>query len=406
MAIGLPQKLTLHPVSGVRLGAAAAGIKYQNRDDLVLIEVPQGGTVAAVFTTNAFCAAPVIVSRQHLEKNTPRFLVINSGNANAGMGEQGMKDAMRSCHAVAEVCGCGVEQVLPFSTGVIGEPLAVDKIIHALPQAHHNLDENGWEAAAKAIMTTDTVAKGCTRRIEIDGCPVTVTGIVKGSGMIEPNMATLLAYIATDAAVHPDVLDACLKAAVEDSFNSISVDGDTSTNDACVLIASGQSDLPPIESISSPGFQLLSTAIGEVCLELAQSVIRDAEGVTKMIHLVVDKGRDVEECRQVARTVALSPLVKTAFFGCDPNWGRILAAVGRAGVDELDVTGVEIYLDQLKIAEQGGRALDYSESKAAAIMQQEEIRLRVSLGRGEASTQMWVSDFSYDYVRINATYRT
>jgi glutamate N-acetyltransferase/amino-acid N-acetyltransferase len=361
--------------------------------------------VAAVFTQNAFCAAPVTIARQHLAAAAPRFLLINSGNANAGTGAGGLAAARACCKAVAEHGGCDSSAVLPFSTGVIGEPLPVERITAVLPAAMDALRLDGWLAAARAIMTTDTVAKGHSVTVASPQGPITVTGMAKGSGMIHPNMATLLAYVATDAAVPQPALQTCLARAVAGSFNRITVDGDTSTNDACVLIATGQGAVT-VDDLSSPTGQALQAAVDEVCGVLAQAIVRDGEGATKFITVQIDGGRDSAECAKVAYAIARSPLVKTAFFASDPNWGRILAAVGYAGLDELAIDRVNVYLGDVCIVREGARAADYTEARGQAVMSQDEITVRVQLGRGGAQSTVWTCDFSYDYVRINAEYRT
>lgn len=396
----------LLPVPGIRLGFAAAGIKYRDRNDLVLIELPEGANCAGVFTRNAFCAAPVELARNHLDRGQSRYLLINSGNANAGTGAQGRADAERCCAAVAQAAGCRPEQVLPFSTGVIGEPLPVDRIVTVLPAALAALSETGWEGAARAIMTTDTVPKLVSRRCELTDGWVTVTGMAKGSGMIRPDMATMLAYVATDAAVAPELLQGCLEQAVAPSFNSITVDGDTSTNDACILMASGSSPCSPIRDVSNPDLARFAAVVQEVCMELARAIVRDGEGATKLVEVVVEGAAALEEARDVAYTIAHSPLVKTALFASDPNWGRVLAAVGRAGLRGLDIKAVTIWLGEVCIVRDGGRASDYTEEAGRRVMQQPEIVIRVQLGRGEAATRILTCDLSYDYVRINAEYRT
>ncbi|WP_448508105.1 bifunctional glutamate N-acetyltransferase/amino-acid acetyltransferase ArgJ [Immundisolibacter sp.] len=405
MAVKLAAPDTLTPVAGVRLAAVAAGVRKPDRDDVVLLELAPGSRVAAVFTQNAFCAAPVTIARQHLAAAAPRFLLINSGNANAGTGAGGLAAARACCMAVAEHGGCDSSAVLPFSTGVIGEPLPVARISAVLPAALDALRADGWMAAARAIMTTDTVAKGHSVTVASPQGPITVTGMAKGSGMIHPNMATLLAYVATDAAVPQSALQTCLARAVAGSFNRITVDGDTSTNDACVLIATGQGAVT-VDDLSSPTGQALQAAVDEVCRVLAQAIVRDGEGATKFITVEIIGGRDAAECARVAYAIARSPLVKTAFFASDPNWGRILAAVGYAGLDDLEIDRVNVYLGDVCIVRAGGRAGDYTEARGQAVMAQDEITVRVQLGRGSAQTTVWTCDFSYDYVRINAEYRT
>ncbi len=393
---------TVFPVMGVRLATAAAGIRKPNRQDVLLIEIAEGATTAAMFTSNAFCAAPVILARQHLDSTSPRYLLINSGNANAGTGEQGKQAAIHSCQAIAEQCHCQKEEVLPFSTGVIGEALPVDKIKAVLTDLQHNLRADTWQAAAQAIMTTDTQPKLVSRQVKLGDKSVTLTGIAKGSGMIRPNMATMLSFLATDAGLEQNTLQACLRNSVNKSFNRITVDGDTSTNDAVVLMATGRSDVK-IQANDLAGFQL---ALDEVCVELARAIVRDGEGATKLINVVVEQGADEQECARVAYAIAHSPLVKTAFFASDPNWGRILAAVGYAGIDSLDIGDIQIYLDDVCIVREGGRAASYTEEQGQRVMQQSEITVRVILQRGQATTTVWTCDFSYDYVKINAEYRT
>ncbi|MCF7971243.1 MAG: bifunctional glutamate N-acetyltransferase/amino-acid acetyltransferase ArgJ [Methylococcaceae bacterium] len=404
MAVGKVDFPQMHAVSGIKLGTACAGIKQTVRDDLLLIEMIEGATCAAVFTQNAFCAAPVVVARAHLQKK-PRWLLVNSGNANAGTGAQGMLDAQASCAAVAELSNSSAEQVLPFSTGVIGQPLPIAKIVKGLPSAQENLIEDNWSKAARAIMTTDTFAKGYSNVVEINDQKITVTGMSKGAGMIQPNMATMLGFIATDAKISQNLLQKCLATAVEQSFNRITVDGDTSTNDACVLMASGQSTLPEIIE-GSDAVVVFQEVIDEACMHLAELIIRDGEGATKLIKINVQQAENEAEAVQIAKTIAHSPLVKTAFFASDPNWGRILAAIGRAGVERLDVERINIYLGDVCIVENGGRAISYTEEAGQEVMDQEEIAVTVVLGRGEASQRVLTCDFSYDYVRINAEYRT
>ncbi|HYY15827.1 MAG TPA: bifunctional glutamate N-acetyltransferase/amino-acid acetyltransferase ArgJ [Gammaproteobacteria bacterium] len=398
----------LTPIAGMRLGTACAGIKRPDRDDITLIAINPGAACAAVFTRNVFCAAPVRVARAHLRKNTrPRYLLINSGNANAGTGEHGHEQALLTCRTVAEQGQCAIEAVLPFSTGVIGEPLPTARIDAAIPKAFKTLSPLGWQAAARAIMTTDTVPKGYSKTIDIGGHGITVTGIAKGAGMIRPDLATMLAFIATDAAVRSPLLNHCLRHAVSRSFNRITIDGDTSTNDACVLIATGKTPLPRIGAIESDAYRALQAAVEEVCVTLAQAIVRDGEGATKFISIEVIGGRTEQECLQVAYCVAHSPLVKTAFFASDPNWGRILAAVGRAGLGgDLDIRGVSIYLDAVCVVQAGARAEDYTEEQGRAVMACDDIPVRVHLHRGEACTTVWTCDLSYDYVKINADYRT
>jgi len=406
MAIGLTKPQNLLAVEGIRLGVAAAGIRYPNRNDLVLVEIAKGSQCAAVFTKNAFCAAPVVICRQHLAVSAPRFLVINSGNANAGLGEAGLLAAKDCCAAVAELGGCSVEQVLPFSTGVIGESFPTQTLINGIAAAQTDLDTNHWMAAAEAIMTTDTIAKGISEQVSIDGHTITITGITKGSGMIRPDMATMLAYIATDANVSSDVLDSCLRQAVDNSFNRITVDGDTSTNDACLLIATAKAGNDCITEVGSVQAKTLFEAVAKVSKHLSESIIRDAEGVTRLMNIVVEQGNSESECDAVAFTVAHSPLVKTALFAGDPNWGRILAAVGRAGVPDLNIDKIQIYLDDVCIVHNGGRDSSYTEAAGQSVMQQDELTVTIKLGRGDVTTWVQTSDLSYDYVKINAEYRS
>lgn len=404
MAVGKCEFPYMRAIAGIRLGTANAGIKQTVRDDLLVVEMAQGATCAAVFTQNAFCAAPVVVAREHLQES-PRWLLINSGNANAGTGIQGMRDARASCAALSQLAKGREEQVLPFSTGVIGEPLAVDKIRAALPQAVAALETNNWQRAAHAIMTTDTFPKGATEAIVIDGKTVSISGIAKGAGMIHPNMATMLAFIGTDAKIAQPLLQQCLQQAAERSFNRITVDGDTSTNDACVLMASGCSEAPEILA-GSAAYDIFAAVVEQICKTLAEAIVRDGEGATKLMRIVVEQAENSAEALQVGKTIAHSPLVKTAFFASDPNWGRILAAVGRAGVRDMDLDKISIYLGDVCIVRHGARASDYTEAAGQQVMREEKITVTVRLGRGTACEQMLTCDFSYDYVRINAEYRT
>jgi glutamate N-acetyltransferase/amino-acid N-acetyltransferase len=393
-------------VPGARLSTAAAGIRYRERDDLVLIELAAGSACAAVFTRNAFCAAPVVVARRHLQLAAPRYLLINSGNANAGTGSRGIADAEASCAALAALAGCRREEVLPFSTGVIGEHLPVGKLEAALPAMIAGLREDAWKEAARAIMTTDTVAKVAARRFSVGGQTGVIAGIAKGSGMIRPDMATMLVFLATDAAVHPELLQHCLAAAVEVTFNAITVDGDTSTNDACVLAASGALGNPLLKAADTEALAAFQRALNEVCTELAAAVVRDGEGATKLVTVIVEEACDTVEARRVADAIAHSPLVKTALFASDPNWGRILAAVGRADVEGLNIDRVRLWLGDVLIVSAGGRDPSYTEEAGRAVMAAAEITIRVALGRGRDSVRVLTCDLSYDYVRINAEYRT
>ena len=404
MAVGQNQFPKMNLVPGIKLGTACAGIKQIERDDLLIVEMAEGSTCTGVFTQNAFCAAPVVVARENLS-NQPRWLLVNSGNANAGTGNQGLQDTQSTCAGLASAVKGSKEQVLPFSTGVIGETLPVAKINNTLPVAVATLAEDNWDKAAKAIMTTDTFAKGATRIIKTGGESITLSGISKGAGMIQPNMATMLAFIATDAKIAPLLLHACLAEAVEKSFNRITVDGDTSTNDACILMASGLSEAVEIKK-DSTGYRDFTEALDSVCQSLAEAIIRDGEGATKLIRIIVEQAQDEAEAVQVAKTVAHSPLVKTAFFASDPNWGRILAAVGRSGIENMELDKINIYLGDVCIVQNGGRAESYTEEAGQHVMNQEEIIITITLGRGEAREQVLTCDFSYDYVRINAEYRT
>lgn len=405
MAVGLGPLPTLHPVPGFELGIASAGIKRPGRKDVVVMRCSENATVAGVFTLNAFCAAPVILAKKRVHGGV-RYLLTNTGNANAGTGEPGLVAAQRTCSRLAELAGVDEGAVLPFSTGVIGEPLPVEKIEAALPAALADLSEANWAQAAAGIMTTDTLPKGASRQFEHDGVTVTVTGISKGAGMIRPNMATMLGYIATDAKVAQGVLQDLLRDAANKSFNRITIDGDTSTNDCCMLIATGQAALPEISQASGPLFTALKQAVFDVAMELAQGIVRDGEGATKFVTVKVDGGATQQECLDVAYAVAHSPLIKTALFASDPNWGRILAAVGRAGVPQLDVSLIDVYLDDLCIASKGGRAATYTEEQGARVMAQAELCIRIELGRGTSSETIWTTDLSHEYVRINAEYRT
>jgi glutamate N-acetyltransferase/amino-acid N-acetyltransferase len=405
MAVGLGPLPTLHPVPGFELGIASAGIKRPGRKDVVVMRCAEGSSVAGVFTLNAFCAAPVILSKQRVQ-GTVRYLLTNTGNANAGTGAPGLAAAERTCAKLAELAGVPAESVLPFSTGVIGEPLPVEKIEGALQAALDNLSENHWAEAATGIMTTDTLPKGASRQFQHDGVTVTVTGISKGAGMIRPNMATMLGYIATDAKVAPAVLKDLMLDGANKSFNRITIDGDTSTNDCCMLIATGKANLPEVTEASGALFEALKKAVFEVCMEVAQAIVRDGEGATKFVTVQVNGGGNHQECLDVGYAVAHSPLIKTALFASDPNWGRILAAVGRAGVPELDVSLIDVYLDSVCIASKGGRSPSYTEDQGAKVMAQEEITIRIELGRGQCSETIWTTDLSHEYVKINAEYRT
>ena len=405
MAVALKAPDKLLPVKGVRLAAVAAGIKKKaGASDLVLFELAPDSVCAATFTKNLFCAAPVIIAKKHLAQQSPRYLLINAGNANAGTGSRGIEDAIACCALVAGLAGCDDAQVLPFSTGVIGENLPLDKFKTGVPLVHAALKDDAWLEVGRGIMTTDTVLKGYSTQINLDGKKVIITGVAKGSGMIHPDMATMLSFIATDAMVSIDALNKILKDAVEQSFNAITVDGDTSTNDACVLIATGKAGNKKIDS-DAGDYLILQQAVNGVCMFLAQAIVRDGEGATKFITLDVQNAESQQAAKQVAFTIAHSPLVKTALFASDPNWGRILAAVGRAGV-AIDINKIKLYLGDVCIVENGGRASSYTEAQGQKVMANEEITIRVDLSAGTASARVWTCDFSYDYVKINAEYRS
>jgi len=402
----LPIRSQLLPVPGLQLGYAQAGIKKPGRKDLLVLKLAPSATVAGVFTTNRFCAAPVQVSKDHLAGTQPIVaLVVNTGNANAGTGEAGLANAHTTCAALAKLLGCAANQILPFSTGVILEPLPLEKLVAGLPAAIANLKEDSWFDAAEAIMTTDTQPKAASRVVTIAGKRVTMTGISKGAGMIKPNMATMLGFMACDAKISQPVLETLVKQAADASFNCITIDGDTSTNDSFMLMATGAGELEVNDTASSE-YQALAEAVLGLSQELAQMIVRDGEGATKFITFRVEQGRDVEECRKIAYAIGHSPLVKTAFFASDPNLGRILAAIGYAGVNDLDVNQINLYLDDVWVAKQGGRHPDYQEQDGQRVMKQSEITVRVTLARGEAAATIWTCDLSHDYVSINADYRS
>lgn len=406
MAVGEYPFPKMHPVKGVKLTAVCAGIKKVNRRDVVLFELAEGSNVAGVFTKNAFCAAPVTVCREHLAAASIRYLVINSGNANACTGEQGLRDAKATCAAIANAKGLKQEQVLPFSTGVIGEPLPVAKIIAVIPEALEKANENGWDDAGAGIMTTDTRAKGFSEQFEYQGKTITVNGIAKGAGMIKPNMATMLGYIATDAKVAQPVLQQLAREAADKSFNRITIDGDTSTNDSCILIASGQIDLPEITQPSGELYEKLRATILAAHIHLAKSIVSDGEGATKFVTVAVSGAANRDEALDVGYAVAHSPLIKTALFASDPNWGRIVAAIGYAGVENLDATKVRVHLNDVLIVENGGRAASYTEEQGQKVMSGSDIAININLGRGNVAETIWTTDLSYEYVRINADYRS
>lgn len=405
MAVGISRLPEFTSVKGLRIGVASAGIKRVGRKDIVLMEIDSGATTSAVFTLNQFCAAPVQLSKKHLAAASARYLLINTGNANAGTGSRGMADALRTCNVLAEKAGVRPEEVLPFSTGVIGEYLPVDKVVNALDDAIANLSENAWALAAEGIMTTDTRPKGVSRKIELSVGTVTLAGISKGAGMICPNMATMLGYIACDAKVSQAALDKILHNAVNTSFNRITIDGDTSTNDSCVLIATGKTGSAEIVD-GSADYTKLSEAVAEAFRELAQAIVRDGEGATKFVTITVDGALTSNDALKVGYAIAHSPLVKTALFASDPNWGRILAVVGRAGLDKLDIDRVNIKLDDVCIVDKGEKSATYTEALGKAVMSKEEILIRVNLGAGSATETIWTTDLSHEYVTINAEYRT
>lgn len=402
MSVNLPPLPDLLDVAGIRCAAVAAGVRKPGRRDLVLFELAEGSTVAAMFTRNRFRAAPVQVAERHLAAAAPRYLLINTGNANAGTGAAGLTAALTCCAAAAETGGVGTEAVLPYSTGVIGEPLPAERIVAGLPAVFAALAGNGWKDAAFGIMTTDTAPKGAS----VQGDGWVLTGISKGAGMIRPDMATMLAFLATDAAISQPVLDHLLREAVEHSFNRITVDGDTSTNDAVTLVATGAAGAEVITDADSPEGRAFGTALTALCIDLAHAIVRDGEGATRFVTVRIEGARSSEEALAVAYAIAHSPLVKTALFAGDPNWGRLLAAIGRAGIDDLDVTGVSLFLDDVCIAVEGGVAPGYKEADGARVMAQPDILIRADLGRGNATETVWTTDLSYDYVKINAEYRS
>ncbi|MSQ80306.1 MAG: bifunctional glutamate N-acetyltransferase/amino-acid acetyltransferase ArgJ [Candidatus Methylopumilus sp.] len=397
---------SIFPIKGISLGIAKAHIKKPNRKDLLLMTIEKGSRVSGVFTQNSFCAAPVLLCKKHLKSVSEiRALIINTGCANAGTGEEGILNAIETCDAVSQLLSIQSEQVLPFSTGVILEKLPIDKIKNGLSDTVKNLDPHHWIDAAEAIMTTDIAPKAASRKIKIQNKEVFISGISKGSGMIHPNMATMLSFVATDASITQTLLDKILKEVTEQSFNCITVDGDTSTNDSFILIATQQSGHHEINQVNED-YQTLKHAIQEVAIDLAQAIVRDGEGATKFITIQVESGADEAECRKVAFSIAHSPLIKTAFFASDPNLGRILAAIGYAGIEALDITKIQLFLGNVLVAENGGRAETYTESQGQEVMKHSEITMRILLNRGQAKTTIWTCDFSYDYVKINADYRT
>lgn len=405
--LSAPVAADLHPVAGVRIGVTEAGVRKAGRKDVTVFLLDEGATVAGVFTQNRFCAAPVQVCREHLAQGgSVRAIVVNTGNANAGTGADGLARARATCEALAGQLGVTAAQVLPFSTGVIMEPLPVDRIVAGLPAAIADAQPAHWARAAEGIMTTDTLPKAFSTQVQIGGATVTVTGISKGAGMIRPNMATMLGFLATDACIAPELVQPLVRELADASFNRITIDGDTSTNDSFVLMATHRAGNPGVDSLDGADGQALRAALREVAQKLAQAIVRDGEGATKFIAIRVEGGRTAEECRKVGYAIAHSPLVKTAFFASDPNLGRILAAVGYAGIDDLDQTRIDLHLDDVHVAVQGGRHPEYREEDGQRVMKQSEITVRVGLGRGDASDTVWTCDLSHDYVTINADYRS
>lgn len=402
-----PEAADLLPVTGVTMGVVEAGVRKANRKDLTVFLLAEGSAVGGVFTQNRYCAAPVQLCREHLAAGHGiRAMVINTGNANAGTGESGLVNARATCIALARQLSVSPEQILPFSTGVIMEPLPVDRIIAGLPAALGDACAENWLKAAEGIMTTDTVPKAASRQVQLGGKTVTITGIAKGAGMIRPNMATMLGFVATDAAVAPGLMQELAKRLADASFNRVTVDGDTSTNDSFVVVATHLAGNAPITDLDSAEGQALQAAMTEVARTLAHAIVRDGEGATKFIAVRVEGGQTTDECLKVAYAIAHSPLVKTAFFASDPNLGRILAAVGYAGVADLDQNKIELHLDDVHVVSQGGRRAEYQEADGARVMAQSEITIRVGLGRGDAAETVWTCDFSHDYVTINADYRS
>ncbi|WP_418132789.1 bifunctional glutamate N-acetyltransferase/amino-acid acetyltransferase ArgJ [Variovorax sp. 375MFSha3.1] len=405
--LSAPDPAALFAVPGVRIGVAEAGVRKANRKDLTVVLIDEGSAVGGVFTQNRFCAAPVQVCREHLAANHGiRAMVINTGNANAGTGEDGLMRTRSTCIALARKLEISPEQILPFSTGVIMEPLPVDRIEAGLPAALADAKADNWARAAEGIMTTDTIPKAFSQRVQVGGATVTVTGISKGAGMIRPNMATMLGFLATDAKIDPSLIQPLARQLADASFNRVTIDGDTSTNDSFVVIATQKAEHAAITSLDSAEGKALVAAMQEVARQLAQAIVRDGEGATKFITVQVEGGRDAAECKQVAYAVAHSPLVKTAFYASDPNLGRILAAVGYAGIADLDQTGIDLFLDDVHVAVKGGRNPSYREEDGQRVMKQSEITVRIGLGRGNASETVWTCDFSHEYVTINADYRS
>ncbi|MBL1141633.1 MAG: bifunctional glutamate N-acetyltransferase/amino-acid acetyltransferase ArgJ [Proteobacteria bacterium] len=406
MSVGLEFPSSLVPIKGVRLASTSANIYSNKRNDLLLIELDKGTVTSAVFTRNIFCAAPVKIAKENVNNFKPRYLLINSGNANAGTGEKGIIHAKSTCQSLATITGCKMSQILPFSTGVIGEDLPVEKINQSLPELVNKLSNDAWLEAAQAIMTTDTIPKAISRQVILNGVDINLTGIAKGAGMIKPNMATMLSFIATDANISKEALDIAIANAVNKSFNRITIDGDTSTNDACAIFATGKAKNNLIDNCNSDDFIEFERAVINICCDLAQAIVRDGEGATKFISIEVSKGKDQDECLGVAYKIAESPLVKTAFTASDPNWGRILAAIGNSGINDLNINNVSVYLDDVCIVDNGERSKTYTEESGKKVMVQEEIKLSVNLNRGACKEEIWTTDLSHEYITINAEYRT
>ena len=406
MSVGLKHPQSLVKIKGIRLSASSAKIYRKKRDDIALIEITDGSVTSAAFTQNRFCAAPVQISKNHLSKSKPRYCLINAGNANAGTGEDGLSNSKAICRELAKITNCNENEILPFSTGVIGEDLPVEKINKVLPQLVKNLSEDCWVNVAKSIMTTDTIPKAVSSQIIIANSTVNITGIAKGSGMIKPDMATMLSFVATDANITKDALDKIRDHALFKSFNRITIDGDTSTNDSFLLISTCAIDAPIIDKKDSKEFKILENEIIKVCRELAQAIVRDGEGATKFISIQVDEGIDSSECLSVAYKVAESLLVKTAFTASDPNWGRIIAAIGNSNIRDLDIHKIDVYIEDICIVNNGERSKTYSEDKGKKVMRQNEIILRINLRRGAFSEEIWTTDLSYEYIKINAEYRS
>ena len=406
MSVGLKHPQSLVKIKGIRLSASSAKIYRKKRDDIALIEITDGSVTSAAFTQNRFCAAPVQISKNHLSKSKPRYCLINAGNANAGTGEDGLSNSKAICRELAKITNCNENEILPFSTGVIGEDLPVEKINKVLPQLVKNLSEDCWVNVAKSIMTTDTIPKAVSSQISIANSTVRITGIAKGSGMIKPDMATMLSFVATDANITKDALDKIRDHALFKSFNRITIDGDTSTNDSFLLISTCAIDAPIIDKKDSKEFKILENEIIKVCRELAQAIVRDGEGATKFISIQVDEGIDSSECLSVAYKVAESLLVKTAFTASDPNWGRIIAAIGNSNIRDLDIHKIDVYIEDICIVNNGERSKTYSEDKGKKVMRQNEIILRINLRRGAFSEDIWNTDLSYEYIKINAEYRS